>query len=203
MTYPPNRETLPRIWALRDAAASVLAVVVAASVLGLGCGCPTHPQIKADRKVTGQLTYQRPGEVPMTGDLAPLSGFDVTRQGSGASADSTFAFTFEPDGASRGTSSFSARLVVPLVPTTDSEIELGDEVASLTGHTGAVPAVYHALTGHLSVRWTDSTCQTDCPLQTQGTVTVSATGPDEEVFEVTSGAFVAADTFRDVEICQD
>lgn len=180
--------------------------IIAASVFGLGCGCPTIQEFKADRKVTGQLRYQLPGAAPTTGDLAPFSTFGVFPGASGAYPDGEIAFDLEPDEPSRVTNpaAFAARLVVPLVPAGASEIELGDDAASLTAYTSApTRAVYHGLTGHLSIQWIDSTCGTQCPLHMRGTVTVSATGPTDEVFEVTSGTFVAADGLYDTGRCQD
>jgi hypothetical protein len=186
-------------WTLRGSAVSVLSLVIAASALGLGCDdCPTTRQVMFDHEVTGQLSYQGPGAASTTGDLAPFSGFDVGG-GSAAYPGISFTFTFAVAAPSRSTI-FSARLVVGSVPAGASEIELGDDVASLTIHTAAGDEVYHALTGRL--QWVDSTCQTNCPLDIRGTVTVSATGPDQELFTVTSGAFVAADTIYEAQICQ-
>jgi|GEM_PF-5625941 len=180
-------------------AVSVLAIFIAASALGLGCDdCPTTRQVKIDRKVTGQLSYQGAGAASMAGDLAPFSGFDVSPPS--ATYTGSFRFTFVIAEPSRANNAFSARFVVPLVPPGASAIELSDDVATLTIHTVESDTVYHGLTGHL--QWVDSTCQTNCPLELQGTVTVSATGPDGETFEVTSGAFVAADTFYYAHICQ-
>ena len=193
------RATLASNGALRGSAVSVLALVIAASSLGLGCNeCPTTRRYKEDHEVTGQLSYQGPRAASTAGELAPFSGFEVGF-GSAAFPGTSFTFTFAVAALSRS-AIFSARLEVPSAPAGASEIELDDDVASLTIHTGTGDAVFHGLTGHL--QWGDSNCQTNCPLQMRGTITVSATGPDQEVFEVTSGAFVADDSFYYVQVCQ-
>jgi hypothetical protein len=85
------------------------------------------------------------------------------------------------------------------------EIDLTDEDASLTVRVpvALLTISYHGVSGHLSFQGIRATCPDPCPLRAHGTLTVSATGPNEEVFALTSGTFVANDTVYDTGMCQD
>jgi len=178
----------------------ILSLLIASSVLGLGCGCPTQKGINSDRRVTGQLTYQPPGAAATTGDLAAASGFSMNADSAGAYPGEV-AFTLTPDQAS----AFPLRLVVSLAPAAASdEVDLTDSNASLTVHVPTPPSVitYHGVGGHLSIQGIDTSCGLACPLRAHGTLTVSATGSNDEVFALTAGTFVANDTVYDTGICQ-
>ena len=181
-----------------------LAFIAAASILGLGCGCPTLEGTRQDRKVTGRLTYQPPGADPTTGDIGAGS-FALGSDLSGV-YPSEIDFVLEPGQRSDVTrpAPFAARLSVHLPPGGASEIDLSDDNVILTVHLSAMPApiAYHAVGGHLSVQGIDWTCQFDCLLRASGTLTASATGPNEEVFELSAGTFVANDTHYDTGMCK-
>jgi hypothetical protein len=178
------------------------AAVVSFAAFVVGCNsCPTVPEINYDRSVAGQLTYQLPSAGPTSTELGPSSSFDVKPDSSGAYPGET-TFTFLPDDPSRVM--LRAVFVVRLAPGGASEIDLTDDNASLTMYVPGEPPpiAYHGVSGHLTLSGIDATCKFSCPLRVRGTVTVSATGPNDEVFAVTSGTFVANDTVHDKELCQ-
>jgi len=179
-------------------------LVLACSILGLGCGCPTLEGTRADRKVSGHLTYQLPDTGPTTDDIGGGS-FSVGSDVSSVYLDEV-DFGLEPGERSQVTNPppFAARLSVHVPAGGASEIDLSDDNVILTVHLSAMPApiAYHAVGGHLSIHGIDWTCQFDCLLRASGTLTVSATGPNEEVFELSAGTFVANDTHYDTGMCK-
>jgi|KBSMisStaDraftv2_1062788.scaffolds.fasta_scaffold227864_2 hypothetical protein len=178
---------------------------VASSVFALGCNsCPTIQGIKQDRTVTGRLTYQLAGADPTTGDIGPLGSFVLPRDGSGTYTGEV-DFGLAPDEPSpvTGRPAFAARLVVHVAPGGASETDLSDDNAILTvSLSGAPPIAYHGVSGHLSLRGIDWTCQFLCLVRASGTLTVSAAGPNQEVFALSSATLVAADSEDDTQICQ-
>jgi hypothetical protein len=178
---------------------------VVSSVVALGCGCPTIQGIKEDRTVTGRLTYQLAGADPTTGDIAPLGYFALGRDFSGDySGEVTFGLTPGERSQVTNAPAFAARFVVNVVPGGASETDLNDDNASLVvSMSGAPPIAYHDVSGHLSLPGIDWTCRYDCLVRTRGTLAVSATGPNQEVFALGSGTLVAADSEDDMQICQD
>jgi len=179
---------------------------VAATALGACSDCTTVKIDEPDRRVAGQLTYQAPGADPATADIGTGSSFDVNRDASGANPG-TVHFRLVPAETLPGTTrpAFEARLVVDVsAGPTSQEIDLTDDDARLsvpsTGASGAI--AYHGVTGHLSIRDLDYVCGPVCVLHAQGSLTVSATGPNGEPFALAAGTFVANDTIEDLG-CQD
>jgi hypothetical protein len=179
---------------------------VAATALGACSDCTTVKIDEPDRKVAGQLTYQAPGAAPAMGDIGTGSSFDVNTDPS-ATNPGMVHFTLVPAETLPGTTrpAFEARLVVDVSPgPTSQEIDLTDDDASLsvppTGAAGTIS--YHGVTGHLSIRDLNYVCAPVCLLHAQGSLTVSATGPNGEAFALPAGTFVANDTIEDLG-CQD
>lgn len=185
----------------------VVTVVLTVAVLGAGCGDSCHDQqaIREDRKVTGQLTYQPPGAAPAVADLGGPASFSVNA-GPAGEYPGAVAFTLTDDGSSDGTTRpiFQAQLVVRVASRVASqEIDLTDDDGSLTVRFPDqwIPIPYHGLAGHLSLEGIDTSCQYNCLLRARGTLAISATGPNEEAFALTSGTFVANDTFYEYRVC--
>jgi hypothetical protein len=184
-----------------------IALIAAAALLGVGCGCHTVQGIKQARKVTGQLTYQLPGAAPATAALASSASFMVQSDLYGAYPGDV-AFTFSPDDPSvqaTNPASYYVRLVVGVAPGGPSEVDLTDANSTLTVSLPATPSpmAYTGVTGHLSLQGIDATCGEACPLRAHGTLTISATGPNSEIFALASGQFAANDSTYDTGMCQD
>lgn len=182
-----------------------LTLVILSSVLGAGCGCPTRQGIKPVRAVSGHLTYQPPDAAPVTGDLGPTASFDTLAEVSGGHPDE-IVFSLSPYDTSQGVNppTVRARLIIPVgLRVASQELDLTDDNTTLMVTGPPAPATYHGLTGHLTLQGLDTTCQFSCPLRAHGTVAVSAAGPNDEVFALTSGTFAANDETYDYELCQD
>jgi hypothetical protein len=182
-----------------------LTLVITSLVVGAGCDCATTAQtLNPDRKVAGYLTYQPPGASPAMDDLG-AAFFSVLEDPSGSPNE--VAFTLAPASA-RGMdpAPFWVWFVVDFAPRVASqELDLTGENASVTAFqfTPDMPIRYHGVRGHLSLQGIDPTCRLACPFRIHGTVAVSATGPNDETFALTSATFRANDTVSEQRVCPD
>jgi hypothetical protein len=179
-------------------------VFVAASLSTLACDCPRYMEVVvAKRRTVGDLQYQIGSEVMTYSDLEMVdaAAFRLSPDDAGSSPPANLSFRVATGDVRRPSSSpppFLVTIVIKGVPLGASEIDLDDQRAQVSARPLDMADVpYHDVSGHLSVRELAQACAVNCPTRANGTMTISAAGPNGEALSFTSVTFSAADEVHD------
>jgi hypothetical protein len=195
-----RREFTARCSKLRDMRAAAIVVIIAASLSASACeDCLSFPEVVVHRRTVGDLQYQIGSDVFARNDLEfAESAFRFADDGTGAFPPGTLSFRLGiPGQASSSPPPFLVTIIINDVPLGPSEIDLDDQRAQLSARpTNVADVPYHAVTGHLSIRDLVQDCVANCPTRANGTMDISAVGPNGEALSFTSVTFSAADEVR-------
>ena len=198
-----RREFTAHCSKLRDVRAAAIFVIIAASLSASACeDCLSFPEVVVHRRTVGDLQYQIGSDVFTRNglELADSAAFRFADDGTGVFPPGTLSFRVPTADIRQATSSpppFLVTIVINDVPLGPSEIDLDDQRAQLSARpTNVADVPYHAVTGHLSIRDLVQDCVANCPTRANGTMDISAVGPNGEALSFTSVTFSAADEVR-------
>jgi hypothetical protein len=167
------------------------------AVVAAGCACEKVKAIRYDQQFAGTLRYQASGAAAME---AAFQGMNIRYSEVGRSTTDTPSLALgiiDLDSAI----GVGFRLVINNVTNGPAEIDLDDARATLTAFS-PLATPYSGVAGHLSVQSLSASCIAGtCALKARGTVTFSATGPEDQTLQVSNGTFTADDERHDTDEC--